>query len=81
MVTVSPKGRRLFEIPDRLGIQFYSCFISYSTRDQDFGDCLYAGLRANGVRCGLPTEHLKIGERFRSWIDESVRLHDKLLLV
>lgn len=32
-------------------IQFYSCFISYSSKDQDFADRLYADLQSRGVRC------------------------------
>jgi hypothetical protein len=60
---------------------FYSCFISYSTKDQQFADRLYADLQAKGVRCWLASEDLKIGDRFRSRIDESIRVHDKLLLV
>jgi len=60
---------------------FYSSFISYSTKDQEFADRLYADLQAKGLRCYLASEDLKIGERFRSRIDESIRTHDKLLLV
>ena len=62
-------------------IQFYSCFISYSTRDQEFADRLRADLQAKGVRCWLASEDLKTGDRFRDRIDESIRVHDKLLLV
>lgn len=62
-------------------IQFYSCFISYSTKDQDFADRLYADLQVRGVRCWFAPEDLKIGDRFRQRIDEAIRLHDKLLLV
>jgi uncharacterized protein YjbI with pentapeptide repeats len=62
-------------------LQFYSCFISYSTRDQDFADRLHADLQVKGVRCWLATEDLKIGDPFRQRIDESIRLHDKLLLI
>lgn len=62
-------------------IEFYSCFISCSTRDQDFADRLYADLQAKGVRCWFATEDLKIGDKFRSRIEESIRLDDKLLLV
>jgi TIR domain/Pentapeptide repeats (8 copies) len=62
-------------------IQFYSCFISYSTRDQDFADRLYADLQNKGVRCWFAPEDLKIGDRFRQCIDEAIRLHDKLLLI
>jgi hypothetical protein len=32
-------------------IQYYSCFISYSTKDQEFADRLYADLQSKGVRC------------------------------
>lgn len=63
------------------GIQFYSCFISYSSKDQEFADRLYADLQAKGIRCWLATEDLKIGDRFRQSIDEAIRLHDKLLVV
>src|ERR1044072_6977880 len=62
-------------------IQFYSCFISYSSKDQVFAECLHADLQNKGVRCGFAPENLKIGDRFRDRIDESIRLHDKLLLI
>jgi uncharacterized protein YjbI with pentapeptide repeats len=62
-------------------IQFYSCFISYSRKNQLFADRLYADLQNKGVRCWLATEDLKIGDKTRIRIDESIRLHDKLLLV
>jgi len=62
-------------------IQFYSCFISYSTEDQEFADRLHADLQDKGVRCWFAPEDLKIGEHFRNRIDESIRLHDKLLII
>jgi hypothetical protein len=62
-------------------IQFYSCFISYSSKDQEFADRLYADLQNKGVRCWFAPEDLKIGDRFRDRINESIRLHDKLLLI
>ncbi len=62
-------------------VELNSCFISYSSRDQEFANRLYADLQANGVRCWFAPEDLKIGDRFRDRIDESIRLHDKLLLV
>jgi len=62
-------------------IQFYSCFISYSSKDEDFANRLYADLQNRGVRCWFAPEDLKIGDRFRSRIDESIRVYDKLLLV
>src|SRR6516162_8378346 len=62
-------------------IQFYSAFISYSTKDQDFAERLYADLRQKNVRVWLATEDLKIGDKFRTRINEAIRLHDKLLVV
>jgi len=61
--------------------EFYSCFISYSSKDQEFADRLYADLQAKGVRCWFAPEDLKIGDRFQERIEESIRVHDKLLLV
>lgn len=62
-------------------IQFYSCFISYSTKDQGFADRLHADLQAKGVRCWFAPDDLKIGDRFRLRIDESIRVYDKLMVV
>ena len=62
-------------------IQFYSCFISYSSKNQPFAERLYADLQGKGVRCWYAPEDLKIGEKIRVGIDESIRIHDKLLLV
>jgi hypothetical protein len=64
-------------------IKFYSCFISYSNRNEDitFAERLYADLQSNGVDCWFAPQDLKIGDRFRVTIDESIRIHDKLLLI
>jgi hypothetical protein len=42
---------------------------------------LHSQLRSEGLRVWLATEDLRIGDRFRTRIDEAIRLHDKLLLV
>jgi TIR domain len=62
-------------------IEYHSCFISYSSRDEEFAKRLHADLQAVHVRCWFATEDLKIGEWFRRKIDEAIRLHDKVLLV
>jgi hypothetical protein len=61
--------------------EYYSSFISYSTKDQKFADLLHWQLQSKGARVWLATEDLKIGGRFRAEIDEAIRLYDKLLLV
>lgn len=62
-------------------IEFYSCFVSYSSKDQKFADKLHTHLQANGVRCWFAPHDLRIGDKIRPRIDESIRLHDKLLLI
>ena len=62
-------------------IEYYTCFISYSSRDQAFADRLYTDLQSKGVRCWFAPEDMKIGDKIRHRIDESIRLYDKLLLV
>jgi hypothetical protein len=62
-------------------IQYYSVFISHSSKDQDFADRLHADLQAKNVRCWYASEDMKIGDRIRQRIDEAIRVYDKLLLV
>jgi len=62
-------------------IQFYSCFISHSTKDHLFAERLYNDLQGNGVRCWYAPEEMKGGEKLYDQIDSAIRVHDKLLLV
>ena len=55
-------------------IQFYSCFISYSSKDQAFAEQLHADLQAKGVRCWFAPEDLKIGDRLVETIDMAIRI-------
>jgi hypothetical protein len=43
-------------------IQFYSCFISYSSKDQEFAERLHADLQAKGVRCWFAPHNVHGGE-------------------
>jgi uncharacterized protein YjbI with pentapeptide repeats len=61
--------------------QYYSCFISYSTKDQEFADRLYADLQAKGVRCWFAPHDIHGGQKIHEQIDEAIRLHDRLLLI
>ncbi|GHO94902.1 hypothetical protein KSF_049500 [Reticulibacter mediterranei] len=62
-------------------IEYYTCFISYSSLDQNFAERLYADLQNKGVRCWFAPHDMKIGDKIRTRIDESIRIYDKLLLV
>ena len=68
-------------VDSMLPVDFYSCFISYSSKDQGFAERLYADLQSKGVRCWFAPEEMKTGDKIRYRIDESIRLYDKLLLV
>jgi len=61
-------------------VEFYSCFISYSTKDQQFAERLSNDLQANGTRCWFAAHDVK-GRNRHEPIDEAIRLHDKLLLI
>ena len=62
-------------------IQFYSCFISYSSKDQKFADRLHADLQNKGVRCWFAPHDMPIGAKIIDAIDEAIRLRDKVLLI
>ncbi len=62
-------------------IDFYSCFISYSTKDGTFAKRLHADLQGHGGRCWFAPKDLPIGAKTRVNIDEAIQTHDKLLLV
>jgi hypothetical protein len=62
-------------------VQFYSCFISYSTRDQEFAERLHADLQAKGVRCWFAPHDIQGGKKIHEQIDEAIKVYDKLLLI
>ena len=62
-------------------IQFYSCFISYSTKDQAFAERLHADLQAKGVRCWFAPHDVRAGKKLHEQIDEAIRVYDKLQLI
>ena len=62
-------------------LEYYSCFISYSTKDQEFAERLHADLQTNGVRCWFAPEDIKGGRKLLEQIPEAIRIYDKLLLV
>ena len=62
-------------------IQFYSCFISYSTRDEEFAKHLHSDLQNKGVRCWFAPHDVQSGKKLHEQIDEAIRRYEKLLLV
>ena len=62
-------------------IELYSCFISYSTRDEEFVKKLYSDLQNKGVRCWFAPHDLVIGGKLLDEIDAAIRMRDKVLLI
>jgi hypothetical protein len=64
-------------------LEFYSCFISYSTKneDQEFADRLYADLQDSGVRCWFAPHDIQAGKKIHEQIDEAIRRYERLLLI
>ncbi len=61
-------------------VKFYSCFISYSTKDQEFADRLYTDLQNKGVRCWYAPRDVKGGKKLHEQIDNAIQMQDRLLL-
>jgi uncharacterized protein YjbI with pentapeptide repeats len=61
-------------------IDFYSCFISHSSKDKAFARRLYNDLQGRGIRCWLDEKQLLPGEDLYEGIDRGIRLWDKVLL-
>ena len=62
-------------------INFYSCFISYSHKDEEFCQRLHSRLRQEKLRVWYAPEDLAWGKKMHEEIDRAIRVHDKLLLV
>jgi uncharacterized protein YjbI with pentapeptide repeats len=61
--------------------RFYSCFISFSTHDQDFADALYSDLQMAGIRCWFAPHDVRSGRKLDEQLEEAIRMHDRVLLV
>jgi hypothetical protein len=70
-------------LPSLLGepIQFYSCFISYSSADEAFCRQLHARLQVAGLRVWLAPHDNDGGRNIHPQMDDVIRLYDILLLV
>jgi hypothetical protein len=72
-------------IPSHFGIQqaiqFYSCFISYSTKDEEFARRLYSRMRDEKLRVWFAPEDMKGGEKLHEQIERAIQLHDRLLII
>lgn len=72
-------------IPSLIGakeaIQFYSCFISYSSKDEEFAQRLFSRMRDKKLRVWFAPEDMRGGRKFVEQIEQAIQLHDRLLLI
>jgi len=62
-------------------LDFYSCFISYSTKDEEFTKRLYSRMRDENLRVWFAPEDIKGGVKLYEQIERAIQLYDKLLIV
>lgn len=62
-------------------VEYNSCFISYSHKDEDFARRLYSELRDRNLRVWYAPEEMKGGEKLHNQIEEAIQVHDRLLLI
>ena len=58
-----------------------SCFINYSTKDQEFADRLHADLQNKGVRCWFAPRDMRTGDKILDTVSDAIRLRDKVLII
>lgn len=63
------------------GIQFYSCFISYSSKDEEFAKRLHGKMRDAHLRVWFAPEDIQAGKKLHEQIETAIRVYDKLLIV
>jgi hypothetical protein len=69
-------------IPSLVGdnIQYFSCFISYSSTDKAFAVRLHDTLQSKGIRCWLDEKQLLPGEDISRELERGIYSWDKFLL-
>jgi uncharacterized protein YjbI with pentapeptide repeats len=72
-------------IPSHFGIQqaiqFYSSFISYASKNEEFARRLYSRMRDEKLRVWFAPEDVKGGEKLYEQIERAIQIHDWLLIV
>lgn len=61
--------------------KLFSCFISYTSKDEAFALKLFADLQAHGLRCWVLPELVRKKEMYYPLIDAALNLHDIEILV
>jgi hypothetical protein len=71
----------IMSLPSLFNTEFYSCFISYSHKDEQFANLIYITLQQIGVRCWYDKHNMAIGDKILDTVLHEIRKRDKVLLV
>lgn len=63
------------------GIDFYSSFISYSHKNEEFAQRLHSRMQQEHLRVWYAPEDIAGGKKLHEQIFDAIRVHDKLLFV
>lgn len=69
------------EFYDDTSTLYSTCFISYSTKDEEFANRIYTDLVLYGVKCWFAPKSMVIGDKIRPTIFDAIKDHSKLLLI
>jgi hypothetical protein len=61
--------------------QFYSCFISYSAKDENFAERLHSRMQDEHLLVWFAPEDIRGGQKIHEQIERAIQTHDRLLLV
>lgn len=62
-------------------IEFHSCFISYSSKDEEFAKYLHAQMKAEKLRVWFAPEDMKLGRKIHEQLYDAIQVHDRFLLI
>ena len=62
-------------------IQWHSCFISHSTKDEGFARRLHSRMQQANIRVFYAPKDLKGGKKLHEQLFEAIQMHDRLLIV
>jgi hypothetical protein len=88
---IAPEFLRAAGVPEALvkyviglsrdALAFYSCFISYTEKDNRLSQRLYRDLEARGVRCWRWREDSKWGHPLQTDINRALEDHEKVIVI
>jgi hypothetical protein len=70
----------LIEIRSKYLPSYKSCFISYTSEDQDVADFLARKLSERGIKCWLDKHEILAGDNINATIDRGIKEYDKIIL-